>query len=88
MKVVVNMLKIISELESSKNEFCRLSYDFSKLRVLLQEILVYAAQSVRFCFCQQFSLFKFIYKDQNMKLGILSFQPKPTTLFSEFTRGN
>ena len=58
MKVVVNMLKIISELESSKNEFCRLSYDFSKLRVLLQEILVYAAQSVRFCFCQQFSLFK------------------------------
>lgn len=88
MELVVDMLNILQELESSKNEFFRLSYKFSKLRVLQQEILEYAAQSVRFCFYQQFSLYKFVLQDQNMTLGTLRFQIRPTMPFSEFTRDN
>ncbi|PRQ17725.1 hypothetical protein RchiOBHm_Chr7g0198121 [Rosa chinensis] len=37
MKVSVDILKIISELESHKKDFSRLNYDFSKLKVCIRK---------------------------------------------------
>ena len=86
LQIAVDILKIVSELESPKNDFSRINYDFSKLQVCCRN---FCTQQYCLFLSVSFSSFLrpiFLESTSTWKVGISILQMKSVLLFLEFVR--